>query len=342
MRYTACWLLNEKLVYQFSSKYSSDLYLTQLQALIDHGDVVDVRGRKTKEFLNVITEIIEPWHHCILLPSRRWNPWLALSEALWILAGRDDIAALAPYNSHIGDYSDDGVTLYGAYGARLYGQIDSLVERLRKDPSDRRAVLGIWNYHGSADYFPSDLQAVTKDPPCNNLIYFKLRHNKLHMTVICRSNDIHWGLYAVNLPTFGILQSYIAARLGVDMGTQTHLSNSLHVYTDDKRAVDITERMLYKEPEDRLVYPQGRLAFTSDDLENIQKHEQFARMCSYILDGKAYQSGEYPPFLNFANEFLWQYHNKRWRPDLLYQDYPDWVLAGQLFIDKVWKQPVAS
>src|SRR6185436_13682551 len=90
-------------------------YIPWLQQLVDFGDPVEVKGRPTLELLNTVTEITNPSDHCILLPSRRWNPFLALSEALWILAGRDDISALVPYNSHIVDYSDDGVTLYGAY-----------------------------------------------------------------------------------------------------------------------------------------------------------------------------------------------------------------------------------
>jgi thymidylate synthase len=226
-------------------QYSRSLYIPWLQYLTDYGDKVEVRGRQTLEFLNAMSIVTEPWHHCILIPSRRWNPWIAMSEALWILAGREDVAALKPYNSRIVDYSDDGYTLYGAYGRRISGQIDSLIQRLKKDPSDRRAVLQIWDNTG----YRNDLIEDTKDPPCNNLVYFKLRQNKLHMTVICRSNDLHWGLFAVNLPTFGILQNYIAARLGVEIGTQTHLSNSLHIYTDEKAAVDITQSMnLYFPP----------------------------------------------------------------------------------------------
>lgn len=320
----------------FKAKYSRDLYFKELQTVIRYGMYTETRGRKTLELLNVISEVTEPWHHCILIPSRRWNPWLALSEALWILAGRNDIEALKPYNSHIGDYSDDGSTLYGAYGKRIYNQIDPLVERLKKDPSDRRAVLQIWDSHIHPETFVEgryDLTVETKDPPCNNMVYFKLRQNRLHMTVINRSNDIHFGLFAVNLPTFGILQSYIAARLGVEIGTQTHLSNSLHVYTDDKRATDITERMMLAE-EDLPAYPEHELAFRSEQFSTYVDHNHFAQDCSDVLDGEV---GTYP-FLQFASGFLEQYRNK----DFSYyikgeENYQDWVLAGRLFMGKAWK-----
>lgn len=317
-------------------------YIPWLQTLQDFGDPVEVRGRKTLEVLDAVTEVTEPWHHCILLPSRRWNPWLALSEALWILAGRNDVAALAPYNSHISDYSDNGHTLYGAYGARLYGQIDDLVGRLRKDPSDRRAVLSIWNSRGGKspeyDYVRDDLTVNSKDPPCNNLIYFKLRQNKLHMTVMCRSNDLHWGLFAVNLPTFGILQSYIAARLGVEMGTQTHLSNSLHIYTDEPRAVAITERMLYIEKEGFLKYPEHELVFRPKQFREYAKHQEIAEQCSEILDGNLPKVTN--GFLNFAWYFLKAYREKDLGiiTETPFRDlHQDWILAGQIFVDKMWK-----
>lgn len=334
---------------QLTVKYARDAYLPSLQQLVDFGEPVDVRGRKTTEILNYVTEITEPWHHCILIPSRRWNPWLAMSEALWILAGRNDVAALKPYNSRISDFSDDGNTLYGAYGARLYEQIDPLIERLRKDPSDRRAVLSIWDNSGMAlvnagvderhILLHNDLTVNSKDPPCNDMVFFKLRDNKLHMTVMCRSNDIHWGLYAVNLPTFGILQEYIAARLGVDMGTQTHLSNSFHVYTDDKAAVEITDRMLYRETEDKPAYPEHEVLFHNfPDIKGLPfVHGMIAEECSAILDCE--DIGPQIHFFEFASDFLKQYREHEWHPkDIRWHGiHQDWIMSGQIFVDKVWR-----
>ena len=335
-------------MHYLQKKSSRSAYIPWLQQLVDFGEPVEVKGRPTLEFLNCVTEITEPWHHCILIPSRRWNPFLALSEALWILAGRNDLAALKPYNSHISDYSDDGVHLYGAYGKRIYHQIDPLIERLRKDPNDRRAVLQIWDdslgdykmdWEPNSEYI-QDLTTISKDPPCNNMVYFKLRQNKLHMTVINRSNDIHYGLFAVNLPTFGILHSYIAARLGVEMGTQTHFSNSLHVYMDEPVKA-ITERMLYNEPEDMPVYPEHRSHLFGQSMIPTMTHTVMAEMCSDALD-EALDEKSIPNlgFLEFAADFLGQYKKHEWHPqDIRWASgHFDWILAGDIFIDKVWKK----
>lgn len=329
----------------FRAEYAQSLYLPELSALFTEGQETDVRGRKTWEILDGATEITQPQHHCILIPERRWNPWLALSEALWILAGRNDVAALAPYNSHITDYSDDGVTLYGAYGARIYDQIDEVIARLRKYPSDRRAVLQIWDGGATGEIEKGvqneslhyDLTVNSKDPPCNNLLYFKLRQQRLHMTVICRSNDIHFGLFAVNIPTFGILQEYIAARLGVELGHQTHLSNSLHVYTDDKRAVDITHRMIHAVQNAWPQYPAHERAFTH--LEKVKDHSQIAEMCDEVLEIGGYNPAM-PDFLNFASSFLKQYREKAFDPTSmpLAVMWLDWVMAGKIFVKEVWKR----
>lgn len=314
-------------------------YLPWLQTLEDFGDPVDVRGRSTLEVLDAVTVINEPWHPVILIPSRRWNPWIAMSEALWILAGKDDVASLEPFNRRIKDFTDDGNSLYGAYGARIYNQIDELIERLRKDPSDRRAVLQIWD---SNTWGANDLTKETKDPPCNNLVYFKLRHGQLHETVICRSNDLHWGLFAVNIPTFSILLQYIAARLGVGIGTQTHLSNSLHIYKDDKAANEITDRMLYTHAEDMPAMPAHFRVFIN--LERIKDHVEFADMCGLVLDsvnaGVPLRLDLLPPFLSFAWYFLRCYRER----DLTILQgtnardfYLDWVESAYMFKDAVWK-----
>lgn len=313
----------------FNSDRAQDNYLPQLNMLQEIGDNVEVRGRYTKELLNVATEVHEPQHHCILIPERHWNPWLALSEFLWIMAGREDIATLVKYNRNITEFSDDGTHLYGAYGRRMRYQIDPLISRLQKDPTDRRAVISIWE--------PRDLTAVTKDPPCNNLVYFKLRQGELDMTVINRSNDLHWGLYAANVPTFGLLQEYIASRLGVGLGTQTHLSNSLHLYVDDPRARAITERMLGAKP---LNYPKHRMAFEPGELMHCDKHVYFGDACD---DALGHRGHGLTRFLEFASAFLDMYEKRDWKPHWLDSAFADWIAAGNLFVESVWnRQTVKS
>lgn len=315
-----------------SSRYfvgatSAEVYREQVSELVHTPDyVVTVRDRPTREILNAVTEIMHPQVRCQMVPGRKLNPWLALSESLWMLAGRHDIAALLPYNKRITEFSDDGVTMYGAYGARMAPQIPAMIRRLQEKPEDRRAVLQIWN--------SSDLVADTKDPPCNDIVMFKMRQDRLFMLVACRSNDLHWGLHAVNLPQFSILQEYIASRLGVEMGTQTHMSHSLHVYTD-KQGQRITDRMM-KAIGEPLEWPPPDWPLFPLPWPKDVTHMMFVGWCSDVLDGVFTEGTEKKlrvefPFLEFAEDFLRLYRLKK--PTLIRHcnRYDGWMQMGLEF-----------
>lgn len=312
------------------------LYRMQLQEILENGQDVEVRGLQTRELLNAVTVIWEPRRRVHIVPGRQANPFLALSESLWLLAGRNDIAVLAPYNKRIHEFSDDGLTLYGAYGLRIRDQIPAVLDRLRADPSDRRAILSIWR--------PEDLLARTLDPPCNDMVALKLRDNKLHMTVFCRSNDLHWGLYAVNLCQFSFLLEYLAARLRAEVGTQTHISNSLHIYGGDHPGKKVTERMLahWGEALPLLEFYKPTPLFPT----GLPRHEEFVADCNAVLDGEEYGYDGEPfgggvPFLEFASDYLRAYRECRgsyyglWWEDIRHvEDYPEWIEAAKTFLTK--------
>jgi len=108
-----------------------------------------------------------PRERVLFNAARDANPFFHLYEALWMLAGRNDVAPLAYYNSRISSYSDDGQTFNGAYGYRWRhaggqlttfntaigemrewqstDQLNVIVNHLKADPHSRRAVLSMWN-----------------------------------------------------------------------------------------------------------------------------------------------------------------------------------------------------
>src|SRR3990167_1908228 len=285
----------------YSAPVFGSIYRQQLRDLVERPDyIVTVRGRPTRELLNVVTEITNPRARCQIVPGRRLNPWLALSESLWMLAGRNDVAALEPYNKNIRRFSDDGEILYGAYGYRIKDQIEPMLARLLREDTDRAAVLQIWNSH--------DLIAQTKDRPCNQRVAFKLRNDRLHMIVTCRSNDLHWGLAAVNTFQFGILQEYLATRLGCGVGTQTHFSESLHIYTDAE-GQKITDRMMAAMDEPLQELPPDELLFPNPFPQDLG-YSTFAALCGVVLDGVYGRSIPNFPFLEFAEDFLRIYREK--------------------------------
>lgn len=88
---------------------------------------------------------------------------------------------------------------------------------------------------------------------CNREMYFKVRDDKLDITVTNRSNDVHWGLFTANLPVFTTFQELVASWIGKDVGTYTQFSDSMHIYTEDYGA-KINSDLLESYDKDSLVY----------------------------------------------------------------------------------------
>ena len=206
----------------------------------------------------VTTAYLNPWERVCLHEERDANPFFHFIESLWMLAGRKDLAPLTYFVKSMADFSDDGETLWGAYGWRwqsYFGrdQLPLIIEMLKKNPNDRRAVLQMWDSI-------KDLGREGKDVPCNTNIYFKVREGSLNMTVCCRSNDAVWGAYGANVVHMSILQEYMATMIGVDIGTYRQISDSFHVYTNapvwnkvkDLKIDPYNYPHLYKNPYDNL------------------------------------------------------------------------------------------
>lgn len=202
-----------------------------LQYLARSGRPVPSRNGPTLEAPGVVMTVYDnPTERFVLDPVRNCNPFFHFIEGLWMIAGDNRVGALAHFNKRMLDYSDDGLTLNGAYGHRArfqFGvdQLDAVRMRLLNDRDTRQAVVCLWDP-------AKDVNAITKDRPCNDLITFRIRDRHLDMVVHCRSNDVIWGAYGANAVHFSMIQEWLAASVGVRVGTYTQVSDSYHVYTD--------------------------------------------------------------------------------------------------------------
>lgn len=207
----------------------------------------------------VTTVYHRPMERVLFDPRRDANPFFHLFESLWMLSGSRDATWLDRF---VGDFSErfaeEGGEQHGAYGYRwrkhfeMEGggvplnwwmeqpdQIETVCAMLKKNPDDRRMVITMWDPI-------ADLGADKRDIPCNTHIYPRVRNliepeedehgaprlRVLDITVCCRSNDAVWGAYGANAVHFSVLQEYMAARIGVSVGTYYQVSNNFHVYTD--------------------------------------------------------------------------------------------------------------
>ena len=192
----------------------------------------------------VTTVYRKPMERVLFSPIRDANPFFHLIEALWMLDGRRDVATLAHYVRRMSDFSEEGVIFHGAYGHRwrqFWGldQLGVVIELLKKHPQSRRAVIQMWNCE-------ADLRdhQVVKDIPCNLIVTPWINNQLLDLTVFCRSNDAIWGAAGANVVQFSILQEYLAAKLGVGIGSLYQVSNNFHAYTEIFEKLE-TLRILY-------------------------------------------------------------------------------------------------
>jgi hypothetical protein len=265
----------------------------------------------------VVTKYLNPTQRVLFSVARDANPFFHLFEALWMLAGRNDIAFLAQFNKRMADYSDDGTTQWGAYGHRWrqwfgYDQLAMLVKELSTNPNSRRCVLAMWDASGGEldDWGGGcDLARAVgggKDVPCNTHIYFQVVQGELEMTVCCRSNDIYWGAYGANAVHFSILQEYLASSIGVKVGLYYQFSNNYHLYTD---VVNIDERQELLHSDDRYHYESGKSSVVRA-CPLVDKTERFdAELSEFLVRpwGSEYQE----PFLRYVATPMWLAWNCR-------------------------------
>lgn len=232
------------------------------EALITIRDEADKETSRNGDVLvfrePVMTTYDRPTERVLFSPLRDANPFFHFFESLWMLAGRDDVEFPAYFAGNMRNYSDDGKTFYGAYGARWrnwfgYDQLVLLAKELKERPDTRRAVLAMWDGGNPAHLDEGGewertrdgdlMKAIAngKDVPCNTTAYFDGRGGKLNLTVCCRSNDLWWGAYGANAVHFSVLQEYMAAWVGLPVGEYRQFSNNLHLYTNVVDPIRLSE-----------------------------------------------------------------------------------------------------
>ncbi len=172
----------------------------------------------------------QPWEAVLFDQVRDANPFLHFFDALFILTDKNNVSFLSQFSTQIADYAENDGLLFGAYGHRMrvrFGidQLQTVISKLKVNPKDRRAVIGLWD--------PGvDLEGKAKDHPCNMMAIPRVQPNgRLSMTIYNRSNDMLWGATGANAVQFSFLQQYIGMHLGRELGSYYQVTNNPHIYT---------------------------------------------------------------------------------------------------------------
>ena len=153
----------------------------------------------------------------------------ALGEFCWYMSGSADLDFIRFYIPKYPPVDATGA-IEEAYGPRFIGtgefgrtlpQIARVIDRLKRKPDTRRAVISILE--------PSDLEPGRTEAPCTTALQFIRRRGHLHLIAMMRSNDAYWG-FPHDVFCFTMLQELVARALSIKVGDYHHFATSLHLY----------------------------------------------------------------------------------------------------------------
>lgn len=219
----------------FIGEILDDLLRDLYSELLRKTGLINTSRGNTYEIVGVLLQLKCPRAR-LSRTEVRGKPFSCLGELLWYLA-RDNTLDFIGY--YIGGYekeSEDGITVYGAYGPRLFSQrghnqIQNVISLLSKNSTSRRAVIQLFN----AEDIDQQVQRHV-EIPCTTTLQFVVRDNLLHMLTTMRSNDAYKGL-PHDVFCFTMLQEIVARSLGIDVGEYRHFAGSMHFYESDRENV---------------------------------------------------------------------------------------------------------
>jgi len=163
-------------------------------------------------------------------------------ELIWLLSGSGDIKFLQENNCHIwdenanADYWKPKAKFEGDLG-RVYGvqwrtwngangkvvdQITEQIERLKKNPTDRRLIISAWN--------PAELDEMAL-PPCHILFQLYSSSKGLSLKMYQRSADMFLGV-PFNIASYALLLSMIAQVTGSEPNELIITFGDTHIYNN--------------------------------------------------------------------------------------------------------------
>ena len=224
----------------FQAETINDIYPGVIAEVLENGVSNSPRGKNTRDLGLSCIEVTDPRKRIVTNQKRKINPYFMFAEFLWIATRSNRADMIGHYNRRMWEFSDDGYSLYGAYGPRLMFQIPNVIAKIKADPSTRQAVATIFR--------PLDGATQTKDFPCNIMLHFLPRNGLLDLIVYVRSQDVKLGL-PYDFYHWSIIQEMVASETGLPVGKYSHICGSLHAYEAD---LDSLSSIVNSEPEHSL------------------------------------------------------------------------------------------
>jgi thymidylate synthase len=149
-------------------------------------------------------------------------------------------------------------------------QLDDILKRLHKDPTDRRLIVSAWNV--------PEVPTMCL-PPCHVLFHVKVYGDNLDLLMYQRSLDTPIG-GPYNVASYALLQHMIASEVGLKPRFFIHSIGDAHIYVNQ---IDGIQEQLKREP-----FTSPRLEL-DDDISFWEMRSSDLRLHNY----------EYHPFIKF-------------------------------------------
>lgn len=189
-----------------------------------------------------------------LMTTKKVHLKSIIYELLWFLQGDTNVKYLndngvtiwnewADENGDLGPiYGKQWTAWEGKDGVKI-NQIADVIERIKKNPDDRRLIVSGWNV--------ADLQQLiggkkTAPPPCHTMFQFYVANNKLSCQLYQRSADVFLGV-PFNIASYALLTMMVAQVTNKELGDFVHTFGDVHIY---KNHLDQVKLQLTRTPKE--------------------------------------------------------------------------------------------
>lgn len=247
---------------------AEEAYYHTLKEIKSKGKISSPRNRAAKELLAYSFTITNPRNRIITNKTRQINYKYLYANFFWVLSQSNELDFISKYNPNGYLFSDDGKTLRGAYGKRIFdfdgvNQFQQAINELKIDKDSRRAYISI--------HLPQHDWAGSLDTPCTAGFHVMIRENKLHMITHMRSQSALMVMpYDIFLMT--MLQEYMALQLDVEVGDYTHFCDNIHFFEDEE---EFANKVLENQEEGMSMSPMTNISYK--ELKDVFKCEKELR-----------------------------------------------------------------
>lgn len=193
-------------MYLIRAKNACEAWIQAVRHIWNKGKIVYDKDEKLKEILNLVLEIKNP---------------VERNENVEKLIPKESIQEIMDLT-----FKKERNPRWGySYGERLFdfkgvNQVQWAIDRLNENPNSKSTTIGI---------LMPEIDTKAEHIPCMNLLDFKKRDRRLHLTVLFRSHD--YGRKALpNFIVLGKLLKQVSEATNSEIGKIVCHSISAHIY----------------------------------------------------------------------------------------------------------------